>query len=439
MKKRLSTVRREIKNRDYTEEEVLVREATSNSEEMPSAILLDKIGKVMLKLPTYTDAFEMLWRRLCHLEYRKHVFKSLCVLDHLMRVNPPNSTVQLALVVDIRDRWADISRLSALRLEALGADTGQIRSLALRICQFVVEYEKSPNFAVNRERLRVKRKQTLIEPREQREIEGADTKWTCITCGFANSSRVHTCIMCEQQRDSGLKALVPSFPSSVSPASLASPLGASAAASSAQWWWACARCSFVNTRAGFTNECEMCRSPRTVKIIGDHNNSVRGINDYKQHDLPSISAAPARAALPPVVLRPSRPVWQCNWCTFTNMNRASNEPCESCAKTSSQVLSETEHDNLSNKLLQQKIRDAVTEQEAVEQVIRKLSSELVSAERKLKEAQDAQRRLTQQERETTEVRNAVRKQAIEQAKQMESLGQDIAQRARGEQGRREKR
>jgi len=166
MKKRLSTVRREFRNRDYTEDEVLVREATSNSEEMPSAALLDKIGKAMLRLPTYTDVFEILWRRLCHLEYRRHVFKALCVLDHLMRVNPPNSTVQLALVVDARDRWADISRLSALRLEALGSDTGQIRSLALRICQFVVEYENSPNFAVNRDRLRVKRKQTIVDPRE---------------------------------------------------------------------------------------------------------------------------------------------------------------------------------------------------------------------------------------------------------------------------------
>jgi len=149
--------------------------------------------------------------------------------------------------------------------------------------------------------------------------------------------------------------------------------------------------------------CEVCRSQRTVKIVGESPSSPSHVERKE---------SPAR---------PKPSVWQCNWCTFTN-TRLTTEPCEACSKTAIQVLAEAEHDatNLKSpqlflsssfhrlvtricRSLQQKVKDAVAEQDSVEQTIRRLTQELVSAERKLKEAQEIQRRLSQQERETNEV------------------------------------
>ena len=102
-------VMRDVRNRwSYQEVENFVRDATSNTNDPPSPAQIRQIGDSMLYYESYPKAFAMLWRRLTHLEYKRHVAKALLVLDNLVRIRPPSKAVQLKLMVDIRERWPEI-------------------------------------------------------------------------------------------------------------------------------------------------------------------------------------------------------------------------------------------------------------------------------------------------------------------------------------------
>ena len=135
-------VMRDVRNRwSYEEVENFVRDATSNTSDPPNPRQIRQIAEAMLYYETYPKAFSMLWRRLTHLEYKRHVAKALLVLDSLVRIRPPSKAVQLKLMVDIRERWPEIYRLAKLRPSSSSETISQIQRVAERLCAFIMGYE----------------------------------------------------------------------------------------------------------------------------------------------------------------------------------------------------------------------------------------------------------------------------------------------------------
>ena len=135
-------VMRDVRNRwSYEEVENMVRDATSNTNEPPNPAQIRRIADAMLYFDTYPKAFAMLWRRLTHLEYKRHVAKALLVLDSLVRIRPPSKAVQLRLMVDIRERWPEIYRLAKLRPSSSSETIAQIQRVAEKLCAFIMGYE----------------------------------------------------------------------------------------------------------------------------------------------------------------------------------------------------------------------------------------------------------------------------------------------------------
>jgi hypothetical protein len=86
MRKSLINIVRGIKNKQYDDSEVLVREATSTSDGWPDANLLREINDRAWADPRdYHKIFKMLWKRLVDIEYHRHVIKALLLLDYMIR------------------------------------------------------------------------------------------------------------------------------------------------------------------------------------------------------------------------------------------------------------------------------------------------------------------------------------------------------------------
>ena len=92
---------RGVKNKQFDEVEILVREATSNSKDNASPAVVEKILKASLDAFQYTKLFNMLWKRITDVDYPRHVLKGLVLVDYLVRVNPPSPSVQEKLVRDL--------------------------------------------------------------------------------------------------------------------------------------------------------------------------------------------------------------------------------------------------------------------------------------------------------------------------------------------------
>ena len=189
-------VMRDVRNRwSYEEVENFVRDATSNTSDPPNPKQIRHIADAMLYYDTYPKAFAMLWRRLTHLEYKRHVAKALLVLDSLVRIRPPSKAVQLRLMVDIRERWPEIYRLAKLRPSSSSETIAQIQRVAEKLCAFIMGYEsgyilpqeeeqgegdedadEDDEEEEKRRTRRVKRrkkKRTTIEEEEEEQEEGA--------------------------------------------------------------------------------------------------------------------------------------------------------------------------------------------------------------------------------------------------------------------------
>jgi len=331
LKDKFTTLRRGMKDRDYTEEEVLVRQATSNSEELASAELLQKISQVMLHPAQYIRGFDMLWRRLSHLEYKRHVFKALLLLDHLMIRQPPSPEVQLALVVDVRDRWADVKKLAQLRVSGTSNNLTVVFQVASSICKYVEEYEQREGFARNKQILMARRAEQhhhmpvsdYYRPRTLSYGEGSpggvgggggmqaggSALWTCTTCTFENAGQRTTCMMCETQRP---------------PPEVLSEQADKKKKKKDKWWWACAYCSFVNSKKGYKDMCEMCENKRTGKLIIDGQKEEKSAPS----SLPAASHPPPTPAVPAVPA--PTPNWNCSYCSYSNL--ATADTCSVCAK-----------------------------------------------------------------------------------------------------------
>lgn len=136
-------IMRDIRNKfSYEEVENIVRDATSNTSNPPTPAQLAKISHTLQYHENYDKMFAMIWRRLCHLEYKRHVCKSLLVLDYLIRLKPPSLAIQLRLIVDVRERWHEIWRLAKLRTESSSDTIRQIQRVAERLCDWIMRYEQ---------------------------------------------------------------------------------------------------------------------------------------------------------------------------------------------------------------------------------------------------------------------------------------------------------
>ena len=81
-------IHRSIKNavHNYTFAEVKVREATSNDPWGPSTSLMAEIAQMTHSPLVYHEIMGMIWKRLNdHGKNWRHVYKSLVLLDHLVR------------------------------------------------------------------------------------------------------------------------------------------------------------------------------------------------------------------------------------------------------------------------------------------------------------------------------------------------------------------
>lgn len=424
VKKRLSAVRRGIRDRDFTEEEILARQATSNTDELPSANLLEKIGLSMLKIPTYTNIFEILWRRLTHLEYRRHVRKALHVVDHLLRTNPPSPAVQLALVVDIRDRWADISRLAQLRLISSASILLEIRQMANQICDFVVEYEKRSDFEENRALLRTKRNQYVGNSDKislQEHKDGEESLWPCAQCSFENSDKLQACVMCEAVRLYSARARSASNSSAASASNPAKKQG--------KWWWACAHCSFVNEKPGFLDHCEMCENKRTGKVHGNAPvvasqepppppaaaewqciNCTFANSDHVSH----CQVCQMPRSLPVPLVRQEQRKWECLCCKYAN--QAHRNVCAVCNKTAAQTSEELEQEKAVEREMDSREMQLLREYEDAGALVERLKRELAAAEARVRQLGMARAALEEEKRNHREASERARSQLLAKAR-----------------------
>ena len=328
-------VMRDVRNRwSYQEVENFVRDATSNTNDPPSPAQIRQIGDSMLYYESYPKAFAMLWRRLTHLEYKRHVAKSLLVLDNLVRIRPPSKAVQLRLMVDIRERWPEIWRLAQLRPSSSSETIAQIQRVAERLCQFIMGYESGyilpeeteedeeeeediESRRRRRQKSRRRKRRTTVDEEEVEDGDGDDDG--------ADSDHEGA----EDDHDEGKADIARSVSSSASsqPAKPAmppvSPFGfdffthtnfewqpAPSAAppqtqSAQQKGWACPACTFINPDD--KEKCEICG--------GDKHSAM----DEKDND--SHSHAEEKAD-------DDEHTWACEACSFRNREEA--EQCEVC-------------------------------------------------------------------------------------------------------------
>ena len=327
-------VMRDVRNRwSYEEVENFVRDATSNTNEPPGPRQIRQIADAMLYYESYPKAFAMLWRRLTHLEYKRHVAKALLVLDSLVRIRPPSKAVQLRLMVDIRERWPEIYRLAKLRPSSSSETIAQIQRVAERLCAFIMGYQvgyindaeeeeekdaDEEDSAAQRRagklRRRRKKRTTTVEEEEQQPQDDAD----------GDEDAEESPEDDHAEGDDGAERAAPAQPATaagadqlppVSPfgfdffqhtnfewtapppaASTAAKAAVPPSAAAAPSGWACKACTYHN--ADSQDKCEICGGERFMEME----------EEEKKADEPQ--------------------GWQCQACSFINKEDA--EQCEVC-------------------------------------------------------------------------------------------------------------
>lgn len=84
----MTTVTRKIKNvvKNYTFAEIKIREATSNDPLGPTQKQLEEIADLSFHAVAVVEILGIVWKRLRERgRNRRHVFKSIVVLDHLVK------------------------------------------------------------------------------------------------------------------------------------------------------------------------------------------------------------------------------------------------------------------------------------------------------------------------------------------------------------------
>jgi len=121
---------------DYSDIEVLVREATSNDPWGPSSSLMHKISQSSSSPLSYHSMLVMLWKRLTDYPYMRHVYKSLVLIEYLLK----NGSERF--ISDVRLRAGDIRRLKAYKFYKEGAEVAQdVRKKAAQILALLDDKE----------------------------------------------------------------------------------------------------------------------------------------------------------------------------------------------------------------------------------------------------------------------------------------------------------
>ena len=334
-------VMRDVRNRwSYEEVENFVRDATSNTNDPPSPAQIRQIGDSMLYYESYPKAFGMLWRRLTHLEYKRHVAKALLVLDTLVRIRPPSKAVQLRLMVDCRERWPEIWRLAQLRPSSSSETIAQIQRVAERLCQFIMGYESGyilPEETEESEeeedietrrrrkmkRQRRKRRTTVEEEEEQADNEAAEEE---DDDEEDDESHLESAAPSAAPPPLSKPALPPMSPFGFDffthtnfewqPAPSAVPPSQPAQQTQPQpSTWQCPACTFINPED--KDKCEICGEGRHEDTDSKSNHA-----HAQQHEAKSDSSSTSddKAWL--------ASTWACEACSFRNKMEA--EQCEVC-------------------------------------------------------------------------------------------------------------
>lgn len=94
----MPAIRRTLKNvvKNYSDAQVKVREATSNDPWGPSSTLMSEIADLTYNVVAFTEIMQMVWKRLNDDGKNwRHVYKSLVVLDYIIKTGSEKVSVLL--------------------------------------------------------------------------------------------------------------------------------------------------------------------------------------------------------------------------------------------------------------------------------------------------------------------------------------------------------
>lgn len=133
-------IRRTIKNvvKNYSTAEVAVREATSNDPWGPANGLMAEIARMTYDMVSFTEIMQIIWKRLNDNGKKwRHVYKSLLLLDYLVRAGSEN------VVRACRENIYTIQTLRDFQFVEEGKDYGlNVREKAKAFTQLLKDDEQ---------------------------------------------------------------------------------------------------------------------------------------------------------------------------------------------------------------------------------------------------------------------------------------------------------
>eukprot|EP01083_Nonionella_stella_P244583 851093_1 len=137
MKSALRSIKNEIKK--YDEGQRLVRELTSNTDEIPTQQELTELTAYCRNDMISTPTYDTLWQRLTDYQVLRHVEKALLVIEHLI-INGNKKFIRLCLA-----RKSQFQKLSKYVYKIDGSDIGQnVRTRATDIYKQLFKPQKIP-------------------------------------------------------------------------------------------------------------------------------------------------------------------------------------------------------------------------------------------------------------------------------------------------------
>ena len=328
----LKEAARTIKNVVYYDDvQILVREATSNSKDIPTPAILKQIGTYMIQYDTYSTILAMLWKRLCDLEYKRHVIKALLCIDYLVRLNPPTPGVQLRLIVDIKDKFNDLDRLAKLHTMGNGISNElviRIQRIAEQLVEFITRVE-SGDVVLNDDTTiqetkkhikKKKKKKTISDTTNHNDSNQIELLPSDTLTNFLDVSATQPPSTQPSINQYGFDFLLDNN-DYFSNTPHNHPHHEQQTVQydtqpTVQQSWQCNHCSFNNRMDSL--ECQVCQTNR----FGNHK-SIESSHTVAHDIVPDTNANSKQSIL-------ASGGWACSWCSY--LNNSSRETCEVCDK-----------------------------------------------------------------------------------------------------------
>ncbi|GFO38142.1 epsin-2-like [Plakobranchus ocellatus] len=140
----MPAIRRTLKNvvKNYSDAQVKVREATSNDPWGPSSTLMSEIADLTYNVVAFTEIMQMVWKRLNDDgKYWRHVYKSLVVLDYIIKTGSEKVAQQC------KENFHAIKTLTSFQhIDADNKDQGMhVREKAKRLVAMLSDDERLKN------------------------------------------------------------------------------------------------------------------------------------------------------------------------------------------------------------------------------------------------------------------------------------------------------